>query len=208
MSFTARRATDRLPVRFAAWLVFAASVAGCNGNQSADQALERQIKDNPQLKRDNIAKFAGKVTVDGQPPASDCKMFVILTNAQHLDENAHLRAPRHYAFCDSDGKFAFGTYDKADGVPVGKYVVTFAEFHIPAARGMRRMVGVSGAHYTEPDELKNLYNDPDKNQADEKFNLDLQAPGKADYEFDLAVGSKEPAATPGPNAVTSIIPPQ
>jgi hypothetical protein len=138
-------------------------------------------------------------------------VFVILTNPQHLDENAHSDRPKLYAGCDEQGHFAFGTYDRDDGVVAGKYVVTFVELHVPGLAQVttqgrfKAPVGQVGARkaYTGPDELKNLYNDPDKNQKEEKFSLDLQPPGKADYDFDLAVAGKDTAA-PGPNAVTKI----
>jgi hypothetical protein len=210
MASPARCASNRLSVRLAGCLLIAAGAAACNRNQSANQALDQQFKDNPQFTKHNTARFAGHVTVDGQPPEKDCKLFVILNDPQHLDENARLRAPRLYVFCDTDGKFAFGTYDKEDGVPAGKYVVTFAEFHSPPPKAPgtpRRLVGVSGVHYTEPDELKNLYNDPDQNMKDDKFNLNLQAGSGADLNFDLTVSGRDPVAAPGPNAVKSIIPP-
>ena len=91
MAFPARPAPDRSSVRLAAGLFLAAAVAGCNSRPSAQQALDQQIKQNPQFKKEIVVKFAGKVTVDGQPPEKDCKLFVILNNPQHLDENAHLR---------------------------------------------------------------------------------------------------------------------
>jgi hypothetical protein len=56
-----------------------------------------------------------------------------------------------------------------------------------------------------PDELKNLYNDPDKNAKEEKFKLDLKLPGQEGYQVDLAVAGKEPVETPGPNAVTRLM---
>jgi hypothetical protein len=93
---------------------------------------------------------------------------------------------------DSDGNFAFHTYDRADGVPPGKYVVTFALLTYKKKRG-----------YLGPDQLKNQYNDPDQNAKIPEFNVDLQPPGKKDYEFNLTTPSGE--ATPaGPKALTGI----
>jgi hypothetical protein len=209
MFLAAGRRPCGLRIGVAAALFFAAAVSGCNGQRSGNQALDDQFKDNPQFKKTSVAKFAGTVTIDGQAPAKEWKLFVILTDAQHLDENAHVDKPRLCVPCDSEGKFVFGTYDKADGVVPGKYVVTFVELHPPAAKSLGKggrpgafSVGAR-ASYLGPDELKNLYNDPDKNKGEPTFNVDLQPPGKDNYTFDLAVAGKETAPA-GPNAVTKI----
>jgi len=107
--------------------------------------------------------------------------------------------PKLFTGCDPEGKFSFRTYLAGDGVVAGKYVVTFVALHPPASR---RVTGVT--LFSPPDELKNLYNDPDQNVKDEKFNLDLQSPGKDDYEFDLAVAGMQPVETLGPYAWTRI----
>lgn len=203
-----RCAAHRFCVRFAAGLFLAACLAGCNSSPSASQALEHQFQDNPKFQKANVAKFAGTVMVDGQPPASDTKLFVILNDPQHLDENAHLRAPKLWALCDAKGHFAFSTYNAGDGVAAGEYVVTFVGLHPPSGgKGARKLVSTGARHFVGPDELKNLYNDPDKNKSDPTFKLDLKPPGKGDYRFDLVVAGSEPA-TPGPNAVTTIISPR
>ena len=199
-------------MRLAAILGIAAATAGCNSGLSSNQALNEQFKNNSQFTRVAVARFAGKVAVDGQPPAKDCKLFVILNEVQHLDANAHAAAPRLYASCDADGKFVFGTYARDDGAAAGKYVVTFVELHAPnggtpekssgAAFRSNRAVGGS-RKYKPPDELKNLYNDPDQNVKEDRFNVNLEPSGKADYEFDLSVAGKE-AAPAGANAVSSI----
>ena len=211
MLLAADRTRCRLLVGVAAALFLVVAPSGCNNQRSSTQALDEQFKENSQFSKKPVAKFAGTVTVDGQPPAKDWKLFVILTDAQHLDENAHADKPRLCVACDPEGKFAFGTYDKADGVVAGKYVVTFVELHPPVDKaikgaGVGRPAAFSlGArpHYLGPDELKNLYNDPDKNKSDPNFSLDLQPPGKGDYAFDLAVAGKETGVA-GPNAVTKI----
>jgi len=176
-------------------------VEGCGGNQTAEQALDRQFQQHPEFKKATLAKFSGRVTVDGMPPAKEAQVFVILFNLQHLEEAAHSKAPKLFALCNPEGKFSFRTYLAGDGVVAGKYVVTFVALHRPAKSGHRVM---GGAFFSPPDELKNLYNDPDQNVKDEKFNLDLQSPGKGDYEFDLAVAGMQPVETPGPNAWTRI----
>lgn len=186
------------------------ALSGC-GNESVQQAIERQVKENPKYQVQPVSRFAGRVTVDGQPPAKDLRLFVILNDPQHLDENAHRRAPKLSAICNDDGKFAFGTYAKDDGVPPADYVVTFALLHPPTAgsgRGGGRMRQATGPrHFNGPDELKNLYNDPDKNQKLDEFKLKLPTPGKTDYNFDLTVANKD-QSQPGPNAVTTIISPR
>ena len=58
--------------------------------------------------------------------------------------------------------------------------------------------------HADPDELKNLYNDPDKNIQAANFNLNLAYPGKEDFQFDLAVAGKEAIATPGRNAIAGM----
>jgi hypothetical protein len=79
------------------------------------------------------------------------------------------------------------------GAPEGSYVVLFA-----ALKHAR--VGA----YKEPDALKNLYNDPDKNQEDPNFRIDLNTPGKADHQFDLKLADRPPVDKPGPHAVTQL----
>src|SRR5579871_4981255 len=73
-----------------AWLVgtslvlLLVGVSGCGGGrQSEQQSLDEWFKNNPKAKRDTLAKFAGRVTVDGQPPAKDQKLFVILNDPDH-----------------------------------------------------------------------------------------------------------------------------
>jgi hypothetical protein len=197
-------------IDLAAIALLAAAMTGC-GHESAKQQIERQAKDNPKYEVKGVVPFSGKVTVDGQPPAKDLRLFVILNDPKHLEENAHRRAPKLSAICNDDGKFAFSTYDKDDGVPPGDYVVTFVLLHAPSAaaagRGARMRQGTGSRHFSEPDELKNLYNDPDQNQKVTEFNLKLEPPGKPANNFDLTVAGKEPAQ-PGPNAVTQIISPR
>jgi hypothetical protein len=69
-----------------------AALSGCGIQQSSTQALDDQFKKNPEFQRQPVARFAGTVTIDGQPPEQGSKLFVILTEFQHLDANAHLEA--------------------------------------------------------------------------------------------------------------------
>ena len=209
MPAPARSAPASACLSLATIAFLSAAMTGC-GNESVQQTIERQVKENPKYQVHAVSRFAGRLTVDGQPPAKDLRLFVILNDPQHLDENAHRRAPRLCAICDDDGKFAFGTYEKDDGVPAATYVLTFVLLHSPTTgggRGARMRQGTGPRHFLGPDELKNLYNDPDKNQKVDEFNLKLAPPGKVDYNFDLSVVGKEPAVA-GPNAVTTIISPR
>jgi hypothetical protein len=131
-----------------------------------------------------LAKFAGKVQVDGSPPKPEegHALVVMLYPSQ---PNKTILVAR----CGADGAFEFTTEKKGDGVPKGSYVVLFGEFKIGAR-----------AAYKQPDDLKNLYDDPDKNGQDSQFKVDLQPPGKTGCQFDLKLAGQE-AASPGPNAI-------
>ena len=159
-----------------------------------------------------VAKFAGRVTIDGKPPKKNCRLFVILNDPNHLEKNANGEEQSLFSVCDSNGNFAFSTYGLRDGVIAGQYVVTFVELHpSPSKRTSVFFLPTSSRgpppdRYRQPDELKNLYNDPDKNAKNPDFNLDLQPPGYAHYQFDLAVAGKKPVMEPGPNAVTGLPP--
>ncbi len=194
---------------------------GCTGggSKSAGGPDDSDLIKNENFHKDPIAKFAGTVTIDGQPPKKDCTVFVILTDANHLDENSHGQLPKHFAACNAEGKFAFSTYGRFDGVPAGKYALTFVELHkvVKRAGGGKRKTGStvpgpskdggggSGGSFAFPDELKNLYADPDKHIKEPRFSLDLKPPGQEDYRFDLAVAGKETAKRPA-HGIASISP--
>jgi hypothetical protein len=69
---------------------------------------------------------------------------------------------------------------------------------------MGRVGGSLLREYVGPDDLKNLYNDPQKNVNDTTFVIDVTQPGRDDYEFNLSVAGKEGVATPGEYAITKI----
>ncbi len=100
---------------------------------------------------------------------------------------------RLYVTTDPDGSFQFSSVRPGDGIPPGKYVVTFA---LLKTQGEMGLVG--------PDRFNNLYNDPDKNGKIEEFTIDHKAPGKSDYVFDLRIAGEE-AATPGPHSLTNLV---
>jgi hypothetical protein len=162
---------------------------------TAETALDDVFKKHPQLQRHAVARFAGQVTIDGQPPsdlAQDLALFVSL-HAKRQDQEA-TRALQ--AKCDSTGHFAFSTYLKEDGVAVGSYIVTFVKLRRTGPR--RRAI------FGPPDELKNLYNDPAKNAQTPEFVVDVKVAGKTDYHFDLPVEGLEPVEAAGPHAFTRI----
>jgi len=171
--------------------VFALTIAGCSGRENADQSLDRALQESNRT-RDATAKFAGKVTIDGQKPAlgRGQSLVVMLYDPQKPPADRQLM-PRA-ARCRPDGSFTFNTYGTDDGAPVGNYIILFAV--LKAAKG-----GFRG-----PDGLKNLYNDPDKNDKIPDYRLDLKAPGKTDAAFDLTVAGKDPVTTPGLHAATGI----
>jgi len=163
--------------------------AGCSKTQSTQEAVDAQLKALNQPKA-NLAKFAGKVTVDGQPPTLQRGkvLLVMLYDQKNPDKNK----PPLFATCKKDGSFEFYRYVAADGAPVGSYVVLFAELSASRQKGM-----------TQPDALKNLYDDPDKNANNKDFVVEIAPPGRTDYAFNLELAGKDPV-TPGPHAVTEI----
>jgi hypothetical protein len=91
-----------------------------------------------------------------------------------------------YAVCKSeDGSLEFTTYNKGDGVPSGSSIVRFAQME---------QVLVMNAGFYPPDRRKNLYNDPDKSA----FKVEVTAPGKSDWLFELEIAGKEPNDSPRP----------
>ena len=172
--------------------VLASLGAGCGATSSANQALDEQLKASGSS-RETLARFAGTVTVDGLPPVPGAKeaFAVILYD---LKNPPSATQPPRFTYCRKDGRFEFNTYERGDGVPVGSYVVLFAQ----------PKVGGRGSPGFKPsDSLKNLYNDPEKNGKVPEFKIDLTAPGRTDYAFDLSVAGKD-SAEPGPQAITQI----
>jgi hypothetical protein len=87
--------------------------------------------------------------------------------------------------------------------------VTFVQLRSLNARegGRPRGMGARSPDaqtFSSSDGLKNLYNDPEKNKDDPNFRVEVAAPGRSDYEFNLTVAGKDPVAKPGQYAVTRI----
>jgi hypothetical protein len=184
--------------RVAVLITFALGLVGC-GRKSAEQALEQAFKDNPKSSRVDVVKFEGTVMVDGEAPNKPgTELFVLLNDPKNPQDPA--RRPKLVGGVDNDGSFAFSTYGARDGVEAGTYVVTFVQLHHPQALFGNR----GGEIYEQPDELKNLYNDPEKNSKIPEFNVEIKPPGRTDWHFDLTVAGKDPNPTPAPHAITKI----
>jgi hypothetical protein len=172
-------------------------VGGCGkGTQTADQSLDKALATTGGT-RQGVGKFSGIVTIDGKPPGEMgfVRTLVILWDPKTSPTS---KTPPAYVTCDEGGKFEFTTYGQGDGVPVGKYVVCFAQL-----KGGIRLTGAARG-WQGPDQLKNLYNDPDKNKDIPEFEVEITSPGKTDWAFNLQVSGKEAVANPGPNAFTEL----
>ena len=89
----------------------------------------------------------GEVYVDGQPAAL---LRVTCTNVNGLDQD---KPTLSSGTTDEEGKFQISTYEQADGLPEGEYVLTFMWGKLSAVSG-----------YGGPDQLKNKYQDPEKSE--------------------------------------------
>jgi hypothetical protein len=182
------------------FFVLISALPGCTRQNTAKEAVDQWFKSNPEAKRFTVAPFAGTVTIDGLLPErkSDSHLFILLNDPQHLE-----KLPTRYMEVADDGRFGFMTYLAGDGVPVGKYVVEFAQLSVPRGGTLRRGGGIARI-YRGPDGLKNLYNDPEKNKDIKEFLVDVTEPGRDDYQFNLSVAGKEPAS-PGKYSATVVI---
>jgi hypothetical protein len=172
-----------------AWFAVLAA-SGCGGS-SAEQRLGAQLKAASASKH-AVCPLAGKVMVDGEPAhtASLAQRIVVVLFDRDKPDLAVNQRP--IAECNPQGEFAFQTYGNDDGVASGKYVVAIAQ--LPVENRERTESGTV-------DELKNLYNDPDKNAEKPDFVIDHKSPGKRDYLFELKLAGEEPVTTPAPRAV-------
>ncbi len=162
---------------------------GCGAStDKREKRVQTELGETPQ----RLANFGGRVTVDGATPAfgSEHPIQVILYDLNNPPTPAK---PPVYTLCSDDGSFKFMARVAEPGVPEGSYVVLFA-----ALKHAR--VGA----YREPDALKNLYNDPDKNQENPRYKIEVKAPGKLDCEFDLKLADQPPIDKPGLHAITQL----
>lgn len=172
----------RVPEGLVFLVVLGLSAGGCNRVPSESEALKKSLEVNGRTEQ-SVAKFSGTVTIDAQPPTIDRlnPLYVFAYDPKNPPKGRQLP---FWTRCDKNGHFEFNTYSTGDGLPVGAYVVLFAQ--------------------TKPDGgdgLKNLYNDPDKNAKEERFQINLTSPGKTDWTFDLAVAGRDPNTTPGEHAI-------
>jgi len=163
--------------------------AGC-GRESADSALDASLA-KAGVTKEKVYPLAGHITIDGSPPqvVKPSSLIVMLYDPAKPDLKP---AQRRYVEVAPNGSFVFATYGLNDGAPAGKYIVLIAEMKYKKRRG-----------YQGPDQLKNQYNDPDKNASLKEFTIEHAAPGKKDYEFALTTSEGE-AAAPGPKSLTTI----
>jgi hypothetical protein len=167
------------------------ALAGC-GKSSDKASLEALLKESGD-NRDRVYPLAGRVTIDGQPAhfVKPQRLVMMLYDPSRPDLPPFKRPCKDVS---AEGTFAFGTYTKADGLPPGKFVVAFAVLEVTN----RGLLG--------PDQLNNLYNDPERNEQFPEFHIDHQAPGREDYVFDLKLAGKEAVRVAGPKALTELRP--
>jgi hypothetical protein len=184
MSQRSRSLLSRLPLLFAA----AIALTGCGQRARVDDAIKEQLAET-KGSLIGVARFSGTVTIDHETPSIPRKRALVLILYSAKDAQ-----PGHetilYTACDKEGHFEFTRYSKGDGVPPGSYTVLFAE-----------LMPRRSSQYSGPDDLKNLYNDPDTST----FHVDIAPPGKADWDFNLDFAGKEPNTHPGPHAITQLM---
>ncbi len=173
-----------LPLFFAA----AIALAGCNQRPGVDEAIKEQLAET-KGSQIGVARFSGTVTIDHQTPSIPRKRALVLILYSAKDAQPG-HETLYYTACDKDGHFEFTRYTKGDGVPPGAYTVLFAE-----------LVPRRGSQFSGPDDLKNLYNDPDTSP----FHVEIASPGKTDWEFNLDIAGKEPNPHAGPHAITQLV---
>ena len=49
--------------------------------------------------------------------------------------------------------------------------------------------------------FKNRFNDPDRNERDPQFKVELTEPGRTDWHFNLVTQDNAPPPSPGPNSI-------
>jgi len=166
-------------------------VAGCSRRPTADQAIDAALEKQGEH-RGTVYPLGGKVMVDGQVPDTKSRGNILVVMLNDTSKPDVPLKQRYLARVNPQGDFTFFTYAPGDGVPPAKYVLTFAELKNNKKKGL-----------LGPDQLKNLYNDPDKNAKVDEFVIDHKSPGKTDLVFNLSVQGKEPAE-PGPHALTDL----
>jgi hypothetical protein len=188
-----RRRSGGVAISISAGAFAIVLAAGCMDKpQSVKQAIKNQKRE-VDVDTAAVGPVAGVVTVDGQSPPSDKgKRIIVVLNDPKKPLNP-AKLPDIFTICGPDGSFSFTTFVNGDGVKFGDYVVTFALLH---PLGLKARDGYGG-----PDEMKNLYNDPDVNAKNKEFNVNVTGAGKGDYHFNLELAGKDAVPAPGAHAV-------
>lgn len=174
----------------AAAILAAMACVGC-GPPTGEQRMEAVLKATGQTK-DTVYPLAGHVTIDGGAPNIGNRRVKLIVLLYDPAKPQAIPEKWPHAEVEPSGDFEFSHYGIGDGVEPGNYVFVFTMLTDKKKKGL---VG--------PDQLKNLYNDPERNEKREGFKIEHKAPGKKDYTFDLAIAGQE-QATPGPKAVTRL----
>ncbi|HUT89170.1 MAG TPA: hypothetical protein VMY37_06725 [Thermoguttaceae bacterium] len=98
--------------------------------------------------RKDTMPVTGQVSVDGQPGDS---LRVTCHNVKGIDTEHPTTSS---AVTDKEGKFEIATYEAADGVPEGDYVLTF----------MWGQWNMHSMTYGGPDKLNGRYSDPESSE--------------------------------------------
>ncbi len=162
------------------------AVVGCTNTPSSAQRLEEAYKSSG-IKRTTVYPLSGRVSIDNAAPTFKKRRMGLIVMAYNAS-NPDVPATGSYTPVKADGTFEFVD----GGLPPGKYVLLFAALHYDKKKGL---IG--------PDELKNLYNDPDVNAKKEEFVINLDSAGKTDCQINLSVAGEAPKS-PGPKALTHI----
>jgi hypothetical protein len=161
-----------------------AAALGCDHRQSPAERLERAYQESG-LKPVATYPLAGRVMVDNQAAVQSPQSRLVVVAYNTAKPHAPARQSPFVIIRPDDGSFEF------KGLPPGEYVMLFAQLgYLEQTRG-----------FYGTDALHNLYNDPDVNGKKPQFVIEHQAPGKTDYEFDLAVAGERPPAAPGAKAL-------
>jgi hypothetical protein len=169
-------------------LLVLAAAAGCSSRQSPEQRIKIAL-DTAGMTGTSLYPIAGTVTIDGVPPTFDEQrkhLVLMLYDPKKPDLPV---GKRPHCLAREDGTFRF----TEDGIEPGHYVLLFA---VLRRKGQGNFIG--------PDQLNNLYNDPDVNAKSLEFVIEHQAPGKKDYQFNLEFAGKPPVTAPGPHAMTNV----
>ena len=109
--------------------------------------------------RKATSPVTGNLTVDGKEPGSPIK--IMCHNLEGMDKK---NPTISWSLTDKSGNFSLNTYESGDGVPVGKYALTFL---------WGKWNPLSNS-YGGKDQLKDRYSEPDESQI--QFEVDGSGP--------------------------------